>query len=217
MLLFFLTSLSLAQEASSDSTDTKSDTEVNKTNSEETKPEANDPAEETPTEETSEENQETAGETPAEETNATEQETDTLDAETELKKAVDDAVQNSAKQPFLNTENAESLDTQLTKEQIRWLKPTRGKLPQNPYQHIDFTAYTLEWGEVQLGLNQTSIGILPRTQVGTQVLLNVVGVNNVNAKVNLLRVGPFDLAVTGDYLSLPSDNLNIQYYRFHFS
>lgn len=115
----------------------------------------------------------------------------------------------------IDTSNAESLDKTLTKEQLKWLQPTRGKLPQNPYQHIDFTAYTLEWGEVQAGLNRSSIGILPRTQIGTQVPLWLLNIQNVNAKVNLLRLGPIDVALTGNYLSLnpASDGeLSIQYY-----
>ena len=106
----------------------------------------------------------------------------------------------------------ENLDTHLTDEQIRWLKPSRGKLPQNPYQHIDFTAYTLEFGEVQVGLNRTTVGILPRTQLGTQLPLWALGISNVNAKANILRLGPFDLAITGNYLNLPSANMTIQYY-----
>ena len=204
MLLLFLTSLSLAQEAPpSDSTDPSSNSETDETSSE-----TDDSSSEASTEKTSEEKSEEASTKETNEENSSEG----TESTGELKKAVDEAIQNTDKQVFLNTENAESLDTQLTKEQIRWLKPTRGKLPQNPYQHVDFTAYTLEWGEIQLGLNQTSIGILPRTQVGTQVLLNAVGIYNANAKINLLRVGPFDLALTGDYLTLPSDNLQIQYY-----
>ena len=79
-------------------------------------------------------------------------------------------------------------------------KANQRKAPlKNPYQHIDFTAYTLEWGEVQLDLNQTSIGILPRTQIGTQVLLTSRRNQQCKTqKVNLLRVVLFDSAVTGD-------------------
>ena len=116
---------------------------------------------------------------------------------------------------MINPEEAESLDKTLTKEQLKWLQPTRGKLPQNPYQHVDFTAYTLEWGELQAGLNRSTIGILPRTQVDTQVPLWALGVQNANLKVNALRLGPVDLAITGDYLNLaPTEeqSLNIQYY-----
>lgn len=114
-----------------------------------------------------------------------------------------------------NPESAESLDTTLTKKQLKWLEPTRGKLPQNPYQHVDFTAYTLEWGELQAGLNRSTIGILPRTQIGTQIPLWALGIQNANAKVNVLRLGPVDLAITGNYLNLAptaDQSLNIQYY-----
>ena len=107
------------------------------------------------------------------------------------------------------------MDTTLTKKQIKWLEPTRGKLPQNPYQHVDFTAYTLEWGEIQAGLNRSTIGILPRTQIGTQIPLWALGIQNVNAKVNALRLGPVDLAITGNYLNLAptaDQSLNIRYY-----
>ena len=122
---------------------------------------------------------------------------------------------NTTPQIVINPEEAESLDKTLTKAQLKWLQPTRGKLPQNPYQHVDFTAYTLEWGELQAGLNRSTIGILPRTQVGTQVPLWALGVQNANVKVNALRLGPIDLAITGDYLNLAptaDQSLNIQYY-----
>ena len=123
--------------------------------------------------------------------------------------------ESTTPQIVINPEEAESLDKTLTKEQLKWLQPTRGKLPQNPYQHVDFTAYTLEWGELQAGLNRSTIGILPRTQVGTQVPLWALGVQNANVKVNALRLGPVDLAITGDYLNLAptaDQSLNIQYY-----
>ena len=123
--------------------------------------------------------------------------------------------ENPTSQIIINPEEAESLDKTLTKEQLKWLQPTRGKLPQNPYQHVDFTAYTLEWGEIQAGLNRSTIGILPRTQIGTQVPLWALGVQNANVKVNALRLGPVDLAITGDYLNLAptaDQSLNIQYY-----
>ena len=123
--------------------------------------------------------------------------------------------ESSTPQIVINPEEAESLDKTLTKEQLKWLQPTRGKLPQNPYQHVDFTAYTLEWGELQAGLNRSTIGILPRTQVGTQVPLWALGIQNANLKVNALRLGPVDLAITGDYLNLApttDQSLNISYY-----
>lgn len=121
---------------------------------------------------------------------------------------------NAPQEILFDPNTVETLDTHLTDEQIQWLKPSRGKLPQNPYQHIDFTAYTLEFGEVQLGINRTTVGILPRTQIGTQLPLWALGISNVNAKANILRLGPFDLAITGNYLNLPSANMTIQYYGF---
>ena len=62
------------------------------------------------------------------------------------------------------------------------------------HTYVDFTSYCLEWGEFQVGLNTLKAGVLPRTQVGTSVPV-VVGLQNVDAKVNLLRYGAFDLAL----------------------
>ena len=91
----------------------------------------------------------------------------------------------------------------LSRAQMDWLRPTPKNLPQNPYGHVDFTAYTLEWGEVQVGLSNIHAGILPRVQVGTSPALNAIGLLNGNAKVNLLRLGPVDLAAKGDHFRLP--------------
>lgn len=77
---------------------------------------------------------------------------------------------------------------------MRWLKPKRGRLPQNPYAHTDFTAYTLEWGEVQLGLMGMRAGLLPGVQVGTSPLLNVAGLYNGQLKISAIHTGPLDIA-----------------------
>ena len=85
----------------------------------------------------------------------------------------------------------------------RFMKPTRSRLPQTPYASTDFTAYTLELGETKLGLGAITIGVLPRVQVGTAPALDVLGVHNAQAKFNLLRVGPVDLALGGSHYQLP--------------
>jgi len=86
---------------------------------------------------------------------------------------------------------------------MAWLEPRRSRLPQNPYGHVDFTAYTLEWGEARLGLASMQAGVLPRTQVGTAPALLALGVQNLSAKVNPLRLGPVDLSVDGHHYRLP--------------
>jgi hypothetical protein len=91
----------------------------------------------------------------------------------------------------------------LSRSQHRWLKPTRGKLDPNPYQQIDFTAYTLEFGEVKVGLAAITVGIAPRVQLGTVPIENAVGVYNLHAKANLFRLQGFDLAVRGAVHWLP--------------
>jgi len=91
----------------------------------------------------------------------------------------------------------------LSRSQHKWLRPARHRLAPNPYGNTDFTAYTLEFGEVKIGLASVTVGALPRTQIGTVPLLNAIGIYNGHAKVNLLRIGGFDLAVKGAYHWLP--------------
>lgn len=90
----------------------------------------------------------------------------------------------------------------LTEAQHDFLKPKRSRLPQNPYAQTDFTAYTLEWGEFKIGLAGVSAGVLPRTQLATVPVLWALGIPNGNIKVNAVRFGPVDLAVTGDLSNL---------------
>jgi hypothetical protein len=87
----------------------------------------------------------------------------------------------------------------------RWsfLKPKRVRLPQNPYGSTDFTSYTLEAGEVKLGLTNITVGLADRFQVGTSPALDAIGVYNAAAKLNLFRAGPVDLAVGGSHYRLP--------------
>jgi hypothetical protein len=97
---------------------------------------------------------------------------------------------------------AEGLD-EPDKKLWRFMKPKRARLSQNPYASTDFTAYTLELGETKLGLAAITVGVLPRVQVGTSPTLDVLGVYNAQAKFNLLRVGPVDLAIGGSHYQLP--------------
>lgn len=91
----------------------------------------------------------------------------------------------------------------LTSSQHRWLKPTRGKFEPNPYQQVDFTAYTLEFGEVKVGLAAITVGVAPRVQLGTVPVENLAGIYNLHGKANLLRIRGFDLAVRGAVHALP--------------
>jgi len=74
------------------------------------------------------------------------------------------------------------------------LRPWRGHLPPDPYAQVDYTAYTLKWGETRLGLSTITMGVLPRTQLGTVPTLDVLGMFNGTLKVNPLRIGPVDLS-----------------------
>jgi hypothetical protein len=96
----------------------------------------------------------------------------------------------------------------LTKNQHAWLQFKRSKLPGNPRGQTDFTAYTLEWGETKLGLATITVGLLPRTHVGTVPVLDALGVPNAHIKVNPLRIGRYDLAVTGSHYAMSRDDFN---------
>ncbi len=91
----------------------------------------------------------------------------------------------------------------LSKRQYRWLKPRRYLLPANPYGQVDFTAYSLEFGEMKVGIAGVHLGLLPRVQVGSQPILDLIGVYNGNVKVNLVRAGPLDLGLQGQLHQIP--------------
>lgn len=99
---------------------------------------------------------------------------------------------------------AEGIAT-IKRRDLNALEPKRSRLPNHPYTHTDFTAYSLEWGETRLGLGQIRVGILPRVQVGTVPAGLAVGALNGTAKVNFLRVGPFDMAATGAHYRYSRD------------
>jgi len=91
----------------------------------------------------------------------------------------------------------------LSGKDLRFLKPNHVRMDIDPYVQTDYTAYTLEWGEVKLGFGTIQVGALPRTQLGTVPILDLLGLYNVNAKVDPLRLGPFDLGVDGILYALP--------------
>lgn len=91
----------------------------------------------------------------------------------------------------------------LSEADWRFLEPKRERLPGHPRAQTDFTAYTLEWGEVKVGLASVTVGALPRLQLGTVPVLDALGVYNANAKWNVVRAGPIDVAALGAYTALP--------------
>jgi hypothetical protein len=76
---------------------------------------------------------------------------------------------------------------------------------------VDFTAHTLEWGEIKIGLATISFGLLPRTQISTTPLLYSLGIINGRLKVNFLRAGPVDLGVVANGYSLPLGDFQAGY------
>jgi hypothetical protein len=60
----------------------------------------------------------------------------------------------------------------------------------DPRAQTDFTAYTLEPGEVRLGLRSAGFGILPGIQLTTQPVVDALGMPNVCLKVDPLQIGP---------------------------
>ena len=91
----------------------------------------------------------------------------------------------------------------LTEEQHEFLEPRLHLLPPEPYNQTDFTAYTLEWGEFKIGAANLSVGVLPRVELGTSVIMDVLGIPNADLKINALRLGPVDLAILGSHHAIP--------------
>jgi hypothetical protein len=86
----------------------------------------------------------------------------------------------------------------VNESQIRWLKPRASALPPNPQATTDFTAYTLDPGELRVGLLNVGVGVLPHIQVSSMPALYYAGLPNLSAKVSALHVGPLDVAFTGN-------------------
>ncbi|MCB9758342.1 MAG: hypothetical protein H6739_00740 [Alphaproteobacteria bacterium] len=100
---------------------------------------------------------------------------------------------------------------EVTNQQVDWLRPRLGDLPPRDRGHTDFTAYTLEWGEVSVGLPNLQVGVLPRTQIGTSLPLNLLGLYNGNVKVNPIRVGPWDLSAVGHHYQLIQSDFSMRF------
>jgi hypothetical protein len=111
--------------------------------------------------------------------------------------------------PLFAPGEAEALDEEtLSPSEQRELAPKRHKYPQNPYGNTaSYTAYTLEPGEAKIGLGAVQVGVLPRFQVGTVPLLDLVGVFNGNARYDFLRAGPLDLGVLAQAYTVPLTNV----------
>ena len=105
--------------------------------------------------------------------------------------------------PGIDLSGATEELTGLTEEQHDYLEPKLHRLPPEPYNQTDFTAYTLEWGEFKIGAANVSVGVLPRVELGTSVIMDTLGIPNADIKINALRLGPVDLAVLGSHYAIP--------------
>ena len=96
----------------------------------------------------------------------------------------------------------------LSRSQHDWLEPKRSKLPQVPHAQTDFTAYTLEWGETKIGLASITVGALPKTQIGTIPVLDILGLYNGHIKVNAIKTGRYALGLGSHYFGLSAGEMN---------
>jgi hypothetical protein len=62
-----------------------------------------------------------------------------------------------------------------------------------------------------MGLGKTTMGVLPRVQVGTVPVLWGLNVQNGQTKVNAVRFGGLDLAVEGSYFGIPLEGFTANY------
>jgi hypothetical protein len=99
----------------------------------------------------------------------------------------------------------------LSASQHAWLEPRRNLLPPDPRAHTDYTAYTLEWGEVRVGLMSISVGALPHVQVGTSPVLDALQFWNAQAKWDAFQSGPFDVAVLGGERALDQQDFKLRW------
>ena len=114
--------------------------------------------------------------------------------------------------PPLDADLSQAIEApDLSVDQIRWLRPRRHLMDQVPRGQNDFTAYTLEFMEVEVGLANVMLGVLPRVQLGTVPALHLVGVPNVNAKVNAIRFGGLDVAGEWAYFGLGLEGFDAGY------
>ena len=70
--------------------------------------------------------------------------------EVEESEEVESSVPSTIVPAEINTNNAQKLD-KMRRKDFKFFNPQPKNLPQNPYYNKDFTAYTLEFGELWLG------------------------------------------------------------------
>jgi hypothetical protein len=91
-------------------------------------------------------------------------------------------------------------------------RPKWHQLPPNPRGQTDFTAYTLDWGEVRVGIGNVGISLLPGLQLSTQPIFDALRMPNLALKANLLQIGPhFDGAINGAMGVMRTDSVNALY------
>ncbi|MES2644095.1 MAG: hypothetical protein V4850_31705 [Myxococcota bacterium] len=91
-------------------------------------------------------------------------------------------------------------------------RPSWASLPPNPRGQTDFTAYTLDWGEVRVGIGNVGIALFPGVQLSTQPVLDAVRMPNLALKLNLLQLGDsFDGAVNASLGHMRTDTMNALY------
>lgn len=145
------------------------------------------------------------------ESNASSEQPTDSDAKSSEESDDSEATDETAKPSIeINPEEAEELGT-ISQKEFKDYQPITKRLPQDPYLHVDFTAYTLEWGEFQTGINNLQIGVLPRTQVGVRPLMLGLGLPNASLKANVARFKAFDFALTGSFIRLPTESFSAQY------
>lgn len=78
----------------------------------------------------------------------------------------------------------------------------------DPQQQVDYTAHTLQFGEVRIGTHGLDVGILPGLQVGTIAPLDAVGIYNLQAKGTIVGPSPVAASVELSHFSAAVGDLH---------
>lgn len=92
-------------------------------------------------------------------------------------------------------------------------RPVRANQDPNPRGQVDYTAATLDIGEIRVSPWAVGMGMSRRIHVTTQPLLDAAQVANGSMRWNVVRAGPVDLSVGGGYGQSTGGDIDARFAR----